>query len=77
MDYKTLFELLNRLESNPNASLKGLTLYHSSVSYAVAAVKALYNIDVTLEKMANLMVEEGLLGSNGKPIELRALKTSL
>ena len=72
-NYNVLNEMYARLEKNPNDQLKGLTMYHSSVGYAVAAVQALFGTEYTYEEMVTLMVEEKLLNKTGLPVKRRDL----
>ena len=76
-NYNVLFELYDRLQRNPDDSLKGLTMYHSSVGYAVATVKALFNKEYTYKEMVTLMVEEGLLNKDGVPCKTSDLVVNL
>lgn len=74
---KSMTELYERLRSNPDDKLSGLQLFHSSVGYAVAAVEALFNKRYSYEAMANLMVEENMLGKDNLPVSLDQLVTNL
>ena len=76
-NYQVLIELYKRLGRNPDDKLVGMQLFHSSVAYAVAAVKAKFGIEYTYRAMANMMVEEQLLNKYDKPVRLSELVTNL
>ena len=69
MNYQVLTKLYSRLAKNPEDSLKGLEMYHSSVGYAQAAIKAKFGIEYTYRKVVDLLVEEGLLNKDGQPVK--------
>lgn len=75
-NYQVLIELYKRLGKNPDDKLEGMQLFHSSVGFAVAAVKLKFNIEYTYRHMANMMVEEQLLGRNDLPVTLEQLVTN-
>ena len=77
MNYNVLIEMFNRLDRNPDDLLRGLSLYHSSVGYAVQAIKANLGIQLSYKEVANLMVEEGLLNKHNKPVKMSELVTEL
>jgi hypothetical protein len=76
-NYYVLIKLYDRLEKNPNDELKGLTMYHSSVGYAQAAIKAKFNKEYTYDEVVSLMVEEELLNKHGDPVKVEDLVVNL
>lgn len=76
INHDILYKAYKRLEKNPDDTLTDLEMYHSSVGYAVAAVKEKFGITYKYLDMARLMVEEGLL-FNGEPVRLENLVINL
>lgn len=67
-NYYVLHDLYERLEKNPNDDLKGLVMYHSSVGYAQAAIKAKFGKEYSYDEVVDLLVEEQLLNKHGLPV---------
>ena len=76
-NYYVLIKLYDRLEKNPNDELKGLVMYHSSVGYAQAAIKAKFGVEYTYDEIVNLLVEEKLLNKHGNPVQLEDLVVNM
>ena len=76
-NYYVLSQLYERLEKNPQDQLKGLAMYHSSVGYCQAAIKAKFGIEYTYNQVVDLLVEEKLLNHRGLPVKVRDLVVNL
>ena len=77
MNYYVLKQLYERLEKNPDDNLKGLAMYHSSVGFAQAAIKAKFGIEYSYVKVVSLLVEEKLLNKEGLPCKKSDLVVNL
>lgn len=76
-NYYVLIKLYDRLEKNPDDDLKGLTMYHSAVGYAQAAIKAKFSVEYSYDEVVQLMIEEQLLNKHGKPVTEEDLVVNL